>query len=286
VRFDYVTVGHVTVDVIAREDGAGDLRQPGGGAFYSALQAARLGLRTLIVTRGVEEELQALLAPYETELQVRIIPAEHTTTLLTRGRGRLRSQRLHAWAGPFEETVEVDTEILHIAPIARETPRSLNGHADFVGLTPQGLVRDWDEHGDIARGALDRERVPADCDAVVFSAEEREHCGELAASAGDPIVAITAGARPTTVLQPHCAPIEVGAYEVAQTREDLGAGDVFAATFFVALHEGLPAVRAAALGNAAAAVRIAQAGPGAIGDRRAIERRSKSRMRTGAGSAP
>jgi sugar/nucleoside kinase (ribokinase family) len=272
VRFDYVTVGHVAVDVIAREDGPGEERQPGGGAFYSALQAARLGLRTLIVTRGAVEELQPLLAPYEAELQVRIIPAQHTTTLLTRGRGGLRSQRLHAWAGPFEEAVEVDTEILHMAPIARETPRSLNGHADFVGLTPQGLVRTWNADGEITRSGLDLERVPARCDAVVFSAEEREHCGELGASAGDPIVAITAGARPTTVLQPHCAPIEVGAYEVPQTHDDLGAGDVFAATFFVALHEGLPPAHAAALGNAAAAMRIAGVGPNAIGDRDAVER--------------
>ena len=36
----YVTVGHVTIDVLP--DGE---RRPGGTAFYSALQAARLGLR-------------------------------------------------------------------------------------------------------------------------------------------------------------------------------------------------------------------------------------------------
>ena len=46
-RFDYATVGHVTVDVLP--DGS---RRAGGAAFYSALQAARLGLRTLVITRG------------------------------------------------------------------------------------------------------------------------------------------------------------------------------------------------------------------------------------------
>ena len=39
-RFDYTTVGHVTADVLG--DGS---RRPGGSAFYSALQAARLGQR-------------------------------------------------------------------------------------------------------------------------------------------------------------------------------------------------------------------------------------------------
>jgi sugar/nucleoside kinase (ribokinase family) len=53
-------------------------------------------------------------------------------------------------------------------------------------------------------------------------------------------------------------------------RDDLGAGDVFAAAFFVALHEGLAPAQAAAFGNAAAAVRIAGLGPGAIGERHAI----------------
>ena len=47
-RFDYTTVGHVTADVLA--DGA---RRAGGSAFYSALQAARLGRRALIITQGV-----------------------------------------------------------------------------------------------------------------------------------------------------------------------------------------------------------------------------------------
>ncbi len=60
---------------------------------------------------------------------------------------------------------------------------------------------------------------------------------------------------------------------VAESRDDLGAGDVFAAAFFVALHEGLPAERAAAFGNAAAAIRIEGSGADAIGDRRAIETR-------------
>jgi sugar/nucleoside kinase (ribokinase family) len=55
--------------------------------------------------------------------------------------------------------------------------------------------------------------------------------------------------------------------------DDVGAGDVFAAAFFVALHEGRPARAAAAFANAAAAVRIAGAGAGAIGDRAAIEAR-------------
>ena len=308
-RFDYVTVGHVTVDVLADASAAG-LRQPGGGAFYSALQAARLGLRTLILTRGVPQELEELLAPYRPELEVAIAPAEHTTTLRTRGRGRGRTQRLLAWAGPIAEPVALDTAILHLAPIARETPRAWHGEAGFVGLTPQGLVRDWDARGAVARAPLVRERLPARRDAIVFSATERAGCEELIPGSGlgamvapgsapggmvlpgsgpgpivvpgsapgamvapGPAVAVTAGPGPTTVLVAGRAPLSVAVPPLADPRDDLGAGDVFAAAFFVALHEGLAPAAAAAFANAAAAVRIAGAGPGAIGDRSAVQAR-------------
>jgi sugar/nucleoside kinase (ribokinase family) len=279
-RFDYVTVGHVTVDVLAdlptvepQDLDGGGLRQPGGGAFYSALQAARLGLRTLILTRGVPRELEELLEPYRTELRVRIEPAEASTTLLTHGSGRTRRQRLLAWAGPIAAPAGLDTAILHIAPVARETPRTWDGRPDFVGLTPQGLVRGWNPRGEIARIALDAALLPQRCDAAVLSASELASCAELLPEAHGPIVAVTSGARPTTIHVPAGAPLHAPVSPIAGPHDDLGAGDVFAAAFFAALHEGLPAARAGALGNAAAAVRIAGAGPGAIGDRRAVRAR-------------
>jgi sugar/nucleoside kinase (ribokinase family) len=279
-RFDYVTVGHVTVDVLADlspidpQDGdAEGLRQPGGGAFYSALQAARLGLRTLILTRGVPREIEELLEPYRTELRVRIAPAASTTTLLTRGSGHARRQRLLAWAGPIAVPSELDTAILHFAPVARETPRTWDGRADFIGLTPQGLVREWDRRGDFARVALDGALLPERCDAAVLSATELESCAELLPEARGPVVAVTSGARPTTIHVPSGSSLRVPVSPVSGRHDDLGAGDVFAAAFFVALHEGLPPAAAGAFGNAAAAVRIAGAGPDAIGDRRAIRNR-------------
>ena len=55
--------------------------------------------------------------------------------------------------------------------------------------------------------------------------------------------------------------------------DDLGAGDVFAAAFFVALSEARSPLEAARFANAAAAVRISGAGAGAIGDRGAIDAR-------------
>lgn len=286
--FDYVTVGHVTADVLAdapgvpiNEAGAGDgeARRAGGGAFYSALQAARLGLRTLIVTQGVPRELEALLAPYRGELEWRIAPAAQTTTLQTRGRGRARRQRLCAWAGAIAPPRLPETAILHLAPVARETPRSWEGRAAFVGLTPQGLVREWDARGEIARCALAPELLPERVDAVALSEDELARCAALW-SAGPakpaparPLVAVTAGARPTRLLLPDGEQLRVAVASAGEPVDDLGAGDVFAAAFFVALQEGRAPAAAAAFANAAAGIRIAGAGPGAIGGHAAIAAR-------------
>lgn len=265
--FDYTTIGHVTCDVL--EDGT---RRPGGGAFYSALQAARLGQRTLIITQGNPEELDELLTPYRSELEVKVLPAEHTTTLATSGRGTQRRQRVLAWAGPIVETLEVDTAILHLAAVARETPTRWSGKADFVGLTPQGLAREWREDGEVSLAPPDPRMLPQRAAALVISDRERDSCEELIA--GAKIVAVTAGAQPTEVRLAD-GPIEhVPVSTSGEPRDDLGAGDVFAAAFFIALHDGKAPADAAAYGNAAAAVRIAGVGAQAIGDTATIARAS------------
>ena len=84
---------------------------------------------------------------------------------------------------------------------------------------------------------------------------------------------ITAGPGATSVQPPGGECIRVQAPAVAEPREDLGAGDVFAAAFFVALHEGLPPERAAGFAGAAAGIRIEGSGADAIGNRSAIEAR-------------
>lgn len=277
VSCDYTTVGHVTVDVMA--DGS---RRPGGGAFYSALQAARLGRRARIVTRGVVREIEALLAPYAAELDVHVEPAPQTTTLQTSIADGSRVQRMLAWAGEMGAGPMLDTTVLHIAPVARETRPSWPGRAGFVGLTPQGLVRTWSALGAPVRAQeLALDLVPRRCDAIVISSAERASCAALLAAhegagagAPRPLLAVTDAARPTELHLPDGRTKRVAVAPVADARDDMGAGDVFAAAFFVALTEGSSAEQAAAFANAAAAVRIAGVGAQAIGDRAAIGARA------------
>jgi 1D-myo-inositol 3-kinase len=293
-RFDYTTVGHVTADVMA--DGSS---RAGGSAFYSALQAARLGQRALIVTRGVPDEIERLLEPYRSEIELEIRPAQQTTTLQSTGGGATRRQRMLTWAGAIGEDVSVDCSILHLAPVARETPARWRGRADFIGLTPQGLIRAWSGPADeVAPTPLDPSLVPEHCEAVVFNEAERECCawlieaGEAAddtqpgshQAGGGPrvdgrrgaVVAITDAAAATTVHLPEGGMARVEVPAIAEFVDDVGAGDVFAAAFFIALRDGRAPQAAAAFANAAAAVRIAGFGANAIGGRTAIEARLRA----------
>lgn len=276
-HFDYTTVGHVTADVMG--DGS---RRVGGSAFYSALQAARLGLRAQVITSGVAGEIEELLEPYRAELELEILPAAQTTTLETVGAGAARAQRMLGWAGPIEADVAIDTAILHLAPVARETSARWRGNAEFVGITPQGLVRSWDqEHGEISHVPLAPALLPERYDAIVISETERDDCARLIADSGEAgprgaVLVVTAAAAPTAIHLPADGVTHVEVPAIADFRDDIGAGDVFAAAFFVALQEGRTVQDGARFANAAAAVRIAVDGAGAIGNREAIEERLRA----------
>lgn len=272
-QYDYTAVGHVTVDLLS--DGS---RRPGGSAFYSALQAARLGARTLIITQGVRPEIEELLAPYRDELDLQIIPARATTTLQTAGWGPSRSQQVLAWAGRIEGELKLDTTVLHLAPVAQEIPGAWHAPGAFVGLTPQGLMREWSgASGRVMPTSPSRssERLAARCNALVLSEYERAFCQGLIERAvdGGALVAITAEDRPSTILRSCTAPLEIEVPMVAEPLEDLGAGDVYAAALFTMLAAGEQPAEAAPFATAAAGVRMEGLGAQAIGDRAAIESR-------------
>jgi sugar/nucleoside kinase (ribokinase family) len=277
-HFDYTTVGHVTIDVLP--DGT---RRAGGSAFYSALQAARLGLRTLILTQGVADEITSLIEPFTggVDLEVQVLGAQATTRLQTSGLGHERKQRVLAWAGVMPDGLRVSSEILHLAPVARESPGAWTGSTGFVGLTPQGLARTWSPGGgEVTLAAVppDLARVAGRCDAVALNVHETDACSGVIATArrAGALIAITAQDDPNRLLLPDGADVEVPVAELSRHVDDLGAGDVYAAALFTSLSEGEEPLQAALFANAASAVRMLGYGAGAIGDRASVQARMRS----------
>lgn len=272
-QYDYTVVGHVTIDVL--DDGSS---RAGGTALYSAVQAARLGRRTLIVTQGVPEQIGRMLEPFAGELDFDVLPAKDTTTLQSSGWGVARRQRLLAWAGAMPETLSVHSTVLHLAPVARETPNGWLGEPDVLVLTPQGLARQWPAPaGPIAltRPGRAAEQLAGRCDALALSEHERASCAELIAAArgAGAVVAVTDGPNANTILTAEGPELRIEVPRIVDPVDDLGAGDVYAAAFFIALAEGRPAQEAARFATAAAAVRMRGLDAQAIGDRGDIEAR-------------
>ena len=120
--------------------------------------------------------------------------------------------------------------------------------------------------------ATPKKATAASRSAVAGPLRSRSRSAALIDSPG-PILAVTAAARATTLRLADGERRTVAVPAIGAVRDDLGAGDVFAAAFFVALREGRRAEGAASFANAAAAIRIEGLGASAIGSRGEIDAR-------------
>jgi sugar/nucleoside kinase (ribokinase family) len=229
---DYLIVGHVAVDITPTGV------QLGGTVSYSALTARALGLRVGIVTSsGADAPLEALDG-----IQIVNIPAEHSTTFENVKTESGRRQTLHHQAAPiFLEHIPQawrKAPIIHLAPIARELESSLSEKLSgtFLGITPQGWMRVWDENGQVAACVWDAnagEQALGQAGAVVMSVEDvNRDLEQVEAMAHQTrILCLTEGEAGAVLYwngdRRRFRPVEVR--EVDAT----GAGDIFAAAFFM-----------------------------------------------------
>jgi sugar/nucleoside kinase (ribokinase family) len=262
---DYLTVGHVTVDVF--DDGS---HAAGGSALFSALLAARCGLTAAIVTAGDPAALEALLAPLDDDILVAVEPGDHLTTLATTGEGGAREQRV-VHRAPDVPFVAAIAGVAHLAPVLREVGSEWRSHHGLLGLTPQGLVRRWDAGGRI--GLYEPPDLDAyTADVVVLSEGEERYCGGLLEILdADALVVVTREERPASVRVGGEERLIAG-FDV-EPRSDIGAGDTFAAGLLIARAEHMRLSDAVAFAHAAAAAKVS--GPGGaegVPDRAAVER--------------
>ncbi|MFZ5855346.1 MAG: PfkB family carbohydrate kinase [Chloroflexota bacterium] len=229
---DYLVVGHVTRDLTS--SGA----RLGGTAAFSALTARALGLRVGIVTSaGADVPLDALRG-----IPTVTIPSEHSTTFENIYSADGRKQFLHQRATPidFVHVPEVwrHAGIIHLGPIANEvSPILPKGFApDLLGLTAQGWMRTWDESGRVQTAKWEDQFALEAAGAVVISLEDvggdMEQVERLAQHTR--ILAVTEGAA-GCVLHWHGDRRRINAPKFNEA-DATGAGDIFAAAFFIRLY--------------------------------------------------
>jgi sugar/nucleoside kinase (ribokinase family) len=265
---DYLAVGHAAVDVTPTGN------QPGGTVCYSALTARAMGLRVGIVTSaGADAPLQALDG-----IQIVNIPADDSTTFENVKTENGRRQILHYRAAPilFDHIPQVwrDAPIVHLAPIAQEVDSQMAGGfpSSFVGVTPQGWMRAWDEKGSVAVKAWENsEQVLARVGGVVISVEDVDRNLESVEWMAHQtrILCLTEGESGAVLYwngdRRRFRP-------PAMTEVDAtGAGDIFAAAFFVRLHQTRDPWEAGRFATQLAAHSVTRAGLSGIPTQEEIE---------------
>ena len=254
---DYLVIGHIACDITPEG------LKLGGTVSYAALTARALGQNVGIVTSwGGEIDLDGL---ENIPLYNHLAPKSTTFENIYTSDGRV--QILHHRATPI--TVEMIPEnwknvpIVHIGPIANETEPTLVQEFpnSFVGITPQGWLRSWDENGRVqsAKWHISDDILQA-ANATVLSIEDLagdEKQIEALADASQ-VLAITEGLNGARVywngdVRRFTAP------KVIETNAT-GAGDIFAAAFFNQYHKTRDPYEAARFANQLASHSVTRSG--------------------------
>lgn len=230
----YLVVGHITQDLTP-----GGPRL-GGTATFAALTARALGLQVGVVTAAAPDTPTAPLAGFPTLR----LPSGRSTTFENIYQNGRRVQYVRAVAAPIGPAAIPlhwwRAPIVHLAPVAWEVDPSLASRfpTSFVGLTAQGWLREWDGDGRVRQVIWPAaERPLRHAAAVVVSVEDLE--GDPAAAAAwarvTQVLVVTDGAAGGTVYWGGHAR-RFPAPSVPEV-DPTGAGDIFAAAFFITLRE-------------------------------------------------
>lgn len=255
---DYLIIGHLTCDLTPSGP------RLGGTAAYAALTARALGLRVGIFT-AASADLD--LSPL-TGIPILLQSSPQSTTFenISLGDGK-RKQRIHARASLLDLNLIPESwrrvPIVHFGPVADELLPELPPSLSFtlLGLTPQGWMRTWGTDGEVQHKPWRApESLVAQAGAVVISVEdvdgdedEIERLAHLS-----PILVVTegpAGARlywhgdQRRFRAPHMREVDA-----------TGAGDIFAAAFFIRLYVTRDPWEAARFATALAARSVTRPG--------------------------
>jgi len=229
---DYLLIGHLTSDLTPQGS------RLGGTAAYSALTAQALGMRVGVVTSWGGESVPDL-GP---RISIVNFPAEHSTTFENVPTPEGRIQFCHYQASLLSLNLIPDAwlnpTIVHLGPVAQEVDPTLVRHfpSALIGVTPQGWLRAFGALGRVYPSEWPESNfVLQKAGAAVLSLEDvgsnEERIEEMASAAR--ILAVTEAAEGSRIYWNG----DVRRFRAPKIQmvDDTGAGDIFAAAFFIRL---------------------------------------------------
>ena len=270
---DYVCIGNFCFD----EDPEG-LRL--GGISYAAMAAKLLGATVGVLTSGsprdrvgVEKLLSGVHVCWVDALHSTIFRNIYSengcrTQYVVRDAGSLRVEQLP----PGWESAR----IVHLGPFVDEVPIDFVNHISpqsIVGVTPQGWLRRLGRDGLVERRKWDSySKVLERADVLVFSQEDTVNEEEMQRYVDSAKMAVVTRAAQGADVTKNGVTIRIPAVSAIEV-DPTGAGDVFAAAFFIELWRSGSPIQAGRFAASAAAFAVEGSGVSKLATEEAVRRR-------------
>jgi len=294
---DIAVVGHFSVDTIILPSRPKPFVVLGGAAAYTSLAARSLGASASVISRVGGDFPEAYLwwlGQEGVDLSGVVKKAGEPTTSFELTYNKDLSERilkLKSKGLPLNvEDVPKDfhAKAVHLAPIANEITYELAEHlkgcADVLSLDPQGLLRSFDEKGNVAENALVDNRIfgliniyKSSQNEIYALTGETELKPAIKAihDVGVETVIVTMGAK-GAVLSVEGAQYNVEACPSQVLVDPTGAGDVFIAGFLTDYLLQKESLWCASVGSAAASCVVEGLGPTYFGKKEEIYKRANA----------
>jgi len=294
--FDIVSVGHFSIDSIFLPDRRTPFVVLGGSTAYVSLAARRLESRVAAISKVGSDFPEAYRWWLDQEgvnlSGLKKVETASTTRFELKYSTDLSERTLHLKSkAPPIDADDLPNPLkafaIHVAPIAGEVTyeivEKLKNHADILSLDPQGLVRRFDESGNISLGSLADSRIldlinvykssQSEIQAVtdqtdLVSAVESVH------NHGVKIVIVTLGSK-GALLSVEGTRYDVPACAPAKLVDPTGAGDALISGFLSEYVNGENILRCACVGAATASFVVEGIGPTFFGDKTQVYQRAR-----------
>lgn len=289
--FDIVSVGHFAIDSIFLPDRNTPFIVLGGYITYASFAARRLDATVSVVSKvggdfpkaylwwlGQEGVNLSGIVKVETAQTTRF-ELKYSNNLRNR-KLRLKSRAPPISVDDFPKSLKA--KAIHVAPIAGEVTyevaKKLRTCAQWLSIDPQGLVRSFDEKGNVIRGSLTDKRVLELVDIYKSSSDEIKAVTDMSTQKsamktihdyGVETVIVTLGMK-GAVLSVEGTVYKIPAYKSKKVVDPTGAGDVFIGGFLAEYIRGENLLWCTCVGSAAASLVVEAAGPTFFGEKAEI----------------
>ncbi len=293
---DVAVIGHLSIDRILLPSRTAPFTVLGGAAAYTSLAVKRLDASASVISKvggNFPEAYLWWLRQEGVDLSGVIKKADLPSTSFELGYSKDLSERVLSLKGKGAPIELADlpeyfkAKSIHVAPIANEVSFEVIEHlkqcANVLSLDPQGLLRRFDEAGNVAENASVDKRILSLIN--IYKSSQSEILAltgrtELKAAIktvhdfGVETVIVTLGAK-GAVLSVEGAQFNIAACPSQVLVDPTGAGDVFIGGFLTEYLRQKESIWCACVGSAAASVVVEGLGPTYFGKKEEIYQRAK-----------